>query len=166
MKKRKQTFFGTAFFATAAVGAIALGVWFVHAFVERYLSAPHTFSGVTITPYGHNTQSLLEHSFDSLFISTDSTEVKIINPNLDITILGENRGVSLKMDHVDAFIAIPQSDTLSATKIPPTLHSPTTLDSRQTFQSTSRTQTSGCPTESPGTPRGSAYRTTGNTRST
>lgn len=116
MKKRKQTFFGTAFFATAAVGAIALGVWFVHAFVERYLSTPHTFSGVTITPYGHNAQSLLEHSFDSLFISTDSTEVKIINPNLDITILGENRGVSLKMDHVDAFIAIPQSDTLSATK--------------------------------------------------
>jgi len=109
LKRRKPTFLGTAVVATVIVGAIALAVWFAHAFVERYLSSPHTFSGVTIVPYGHQTKSLLEHAFDSLHISKDGTEITIVNPSIDLTILGENRGVALEIDKADASIQLAKS---------------------------------------------------------
>lgn len=111
MRKHKPTFYGTAVFATIVVGAIAFGVWFVHAFVERYLSTPHTFSGVTITPYGYKTESLLEHSFDSLHISKDGNEITLVNPTIDVTLLGEHRGLDLRIDDVDAYVVIPQTDS-------------------------------------------------------
>lgn len=116
LKRVKPTFLGTAVIATVVVGVIALGVWFSRALLERYLSTPHTFSGVTVTPYGHKMESLLEHSFDSLQISKDGTEITIVKPNLDITLLGENRGVELDVEKVDALIQLsneskPSKDT-------------------------------------------------------
>lgn len=116
MKKAKPTFFGTAVVATVIVGVIALGVWFAHAFIERFLNTPHTFSGITVTPYGHNTETLLIHSFDSLKIDKDSTSVTIVGPRIDVTLLGENRGLSLEIAKVDAYIQLPPADSAKKTK--------------------------------------------------
>lgn len=107
MSKRPTTFVGTAVFATAVVGAIALGVWFARALFERILSTPHTFAGVTVTPYGHSMENLLVHHFDSVRISVNGTEVKIANPDLDITLLGGARGAKLQADSVIAVIQLP-----------------------------------------------------------
>ncbi len=109
LTKRPTTFVGTAVWTTAVVGAIALGVWFLHALFERILSTPHTIAGVTITPYGHSMESLLTHHFDSISVSIDGTEIKVANPNLDITLLG-TRNVQLQVDSVIAFVQLPPPD--------------------------------------------------------
>ena len=114
LSKRPTTFVGTAVFATAVVGAIALGVWFARALLERILSTPHTIAGITITPYGHSMESLLTHQFDSVRVSVDGNEFKIANPKLDVTILG-NRTVQLQSDSIIAFIQLPP-DTGKVTK--------------------------------------------------
>lgn len=119
MIKRPTTFVGTAVIATVVVGAIALGVWFCRALFERILSTPHTIAGVTISPYGHSMESLLTHSFDSLIVSVNGTDVKIVQPNLDLTILGETKGVTLDVKSVDANIQIPKTPDTSHKEIEP-----------------------------------------------
>ena len=106
MIRRPTTFLGTAAFATAVVGAIALGVWFLHALAERFLSTPHTIAGVTISPHGHRMDDLLTHHFDSIRVSMDGTDIKVANPNLEITLLGEPKGIRLAMDSVIADIDV------------------------------------------------------------
>lgn len=118
MIKRPTTFVGTAVFTTAVVGVIALGVWFLHALFERILSTPHTIAGVTISPYGHSMESLLTHHFDSILVSVDGTEIKIANPDLDITLLG-TRNVQLKMDSIIAVVQLP-SEAKAQEDAPPT----------------------------------------------
>ena len=108
MIKRPTTFVGTAVLTTAVVGVIALGAWFLHALLERFLSTEHTFAGVTITPYGHSMESLLTHHFDSIRVSVEGSDIKIANPNLDVTLLGFTKGVNLEMDTVIAFVAPPK----------------------------------------------------------
>ena len=110
MIKRPTTFAGTAVFTTAVVGAIALGVWFLHALFERILSTEHTIAGVTISPYGHSMESLLTHHFDSIRVSVEGTNIKIANPNLDVTLLGFTKGVTLEMDSLIAVIDPPKTD--------------------------------------------------------
>lgn len=117
--KRPTTFVGTAVIATVVVGAIALGVWFCRALLERFLSTPHTFAGVTVSPYGHSMESLLTHSFDSLIVSVNGTEVKVVNPNLDVTILGDSKGVNLDVEKVDAKIQIPENPDTTEKEIEP-----------------------------------------------
>ena len=109
--KRPTTFLGTAAFATAVVGAIALGVWFLHALLERFLSTPHTVAGITISPYGHRMDDLLTHHFDSIRVSLDGTDLKVSNPNLEITILGEPKGINLQMDSAIAVVKIPEESS-------------------------------------------------------
>ena len=58
---------------------------------------------VTITPYGHSMESLLTHHFDSIRVSVEGSDIKIANPNLDVTLLGFTKGVNLEMDTVIAF---------------------------------------------------------------
>ena len=99
---------GTAVLTTAVVGVIALGAWFLHALLERFLSTEHTFAGVTITPYGHSMESLLTHHFDSIRVSVEGSDIKIANPNLDVTLLGFTKGVNLEMDSVIAFVDPPK----------------------------------------------------------
>ncbi len=115
LRKKPSTFLGTTVMATVVVGAIALGVWFCRAFIEKVLSTPHTIAGVTISPYGHKMDGLLTHSFDSVRVSVDGTEIKVVNPLLDVTILGDNRGASLNLDSVDAFVQLP--DNAAAQKV-------------------------------------------------
>ena len=102
--KRPTTFFGTAAFATAVVGAIALGVWFLHALLERFLSTPHSVAGITISPYGHRMDDLLTHHFDSIRVSLDGTDIKVSNPNLEITLIGNPKGLRLATDTLIAEI--------------------------------------------------------------
>ena len=133
MIKKPTTFVGTAVVATAVVGAIALGVWFAHALLERFLSTPHTFAGVTITPYGHSMESLLTHHFDSLRVSANGSEFTITDPNLDITLLGTERGVKLDIQKLDANINIPenkakaQESNKAAPQFPENLKIPVTV---------------------------------------
>ncbi|MCQ2105168.1 MAG: hypothetical protein MJZ26_05180 [Fibrobacter sp.] len=124
MKRRISTFAGTAVIATVVVSAIALGAWFCRALVERILSTPHTINGVTITPYGHKMDGLLTHSFDSVRVSVDSTEVKVTNPSLDITIFGDVKGIEFKVDTVDAYVSLPQGDSTKVEEQPDSSFTP------------------------------------------
>ena len=102
---------------------MALGVWFARALFERILSTPHTISGVTITPYGHSMESLLTHHFDSVRVSVNGNDIKIANPNLDVTLLG-NRLVQLQTDSVIAYIQIPQESAPSKPSPTPQIEFP------------------------------------------
>jgi len=102
------------------VGAIALGVWFCRELIERFLAEPHTVAGVTIYPYGHQNKGLLTHSFDSIKVEMDGTTIRVTKPVLDITILGESKGVTLDLDTVDAFVKIPESNEKKKTAKPDT----------------------------------------------
>lgn len=78
------------------MGAIAAGVWYVHFAIQELLSTPHTFGDLTITPYGHRQNSLLEHFYDSILVEKGQSTYMVREPHLDITVLGENRGVLLE----------------------------------------------------------------------
>ncbi len=87
---------------TAIVGAIATGVWYVHFAIEEILSTPHTFGDLTITPYGHRKNSLLEHFYDSILVQKGPSTYMIRGPHLDVTLLGDNKGVVLEVDEISA----------------------------------------------------------------
>ncbi len=93
-----------AIVASFIVGVLSLGVWFGRALLIRYLSTEHEFSGVTIKPYGYRIDGLLDHSFDSLFVETNGTTIKITNPKISATLLGEDKLVTLNMESIDANI--------------------------------------------------------------
>lgn len=108
MKKRISSFVGTAVLTTAIVGALAIGAWFARALLERFLSTPHTFAGVTVTPYGHSMEDLLTHSFDSLKIAVQGHDIHISGLDLEVTLLKKPRSASLKVDSVNAFVQLPE----------------------------------------------------------
>ena len=87
---------------TAIVGAIALGVWYVHFAIEEVLSSPHTFGDVTITPYGHRQNNLLDHFYDSILVEKGPSKYMIRGPLLDITPFGDDRGIILDVKEVSA----------------------------------------------------------------
>ena len=87
---------------TAIVGAIALGVWYVHFAIEEVLSSPHTFGDVTITPYGHRQNNLLDHFYDSILVEKGPSKYMVRGPHLDITPFGDDRGIILDVKEVSA----------------------------------------------------------------
>ena len=87
---------------TAIVGAIALGVWYVHFAIEEVLSSPHTFGDVTITPYGHRQNNLLDHFYDSILVEKGPSKYMVRGPHLDITPFGDDRGIVLDVKEVSA----------------------------------------------------------------
>ncbi|PWJ68546.1 MULTISPECIES: hypothetical protein [unclassified Fibrobacter] len=93
-----------AIVASFIVGALSLGVWFGRALLIRFLSTEHELSGVTIRPYGYQINGLLDHSFDSLFVETNGTTVKVVRPKLSATLLGEGKLVNLDMESLEANI--------------------------------------------------------------
>ena len=86
---------------TVIVGAVALGVWYAHFAIQQILSSPHTFGDVTIIPYGHSQNNLLDHYYDSILVQKGPSTYMIRGPHLDITILGEKKGVVLDVNEVD-----------------------------------------------------------------
>jgi hypothetical protein len=87
---------------TAIVGAVAVGVWYVHFAIEELLSTPHTFGNVTITPYGHRQNNLLDHFYDSIKVEQGLSTYMVRGPHLDITPFGENKGILLEVNGVSA----------------------------------------------------------------
>ena len=112
MKNGHSTFLGSAVLITAVVGVIGLGVWFCGAFLKRMLSSPHTFSGITITPFGYEAENLATHSYDSLRIQKNNTIIRIIKPKLDISIFSGPTMVSVNVDTVDAYLPLDPSDSV------------------------------------------------------
>ena len=102
MKSILSIFFVKAAITTAIVGAVAVGVWYVHFAIEELLSSPHTFGNVTLTPYGHRQNNLLEHFYDSIKVEQGLSTYMVRGPHLDITPFGENRGILLEADEVSA----------------------------------------------------------------
>ena len=100
MKSILSIFAVKAVIMTAIVGAVAAGVWYVHFAIEELLSTPHTFGDITITPYGHRQNNLLDHFYDSIKVEQGLSTYMIRGPHLDVTILGENRGVALDVNEV------------------------------------------------------------------
>ena len=102
MKSLLSIFLVKAAVMTAIVGAIALGVWYVHFAIEEVLSSPHTFGDVTITPYGHRQNNLLDHFYDSILVEKGPSKYIVRGPHLDITPFGDNRGIILDVKEVSA----------------------------------------------------------------
>ncbi|WP_290764039.1 hypothetical protein [Fibrobacter sp. UBA4297] len=102
MKSLLSIFFIKAALTTAVVGAVALGVWYVHFAIEELLSTPHTFGNVTITPYGHRQNNLLEHFYDSIKVEQGLSTYMVRGPHLDVTPFGEKRGILLEANEVSA----------------------------------------------------------------
>ena len=100
MKSILSIFLIKAAITTAIVGAIAAGVWYVHFAIEELLSTPHTFGDVTITPYGHQQNNLLDHYYDSILVEKGASTYMVRGPHLDITIFGEDKGVALDVKEV------------------------------------------------------------------
>ena len=115
MKSILSIFFVKAVITTAIVGAVALGVWYVHFAIEQILSTPHTFGDLTITPYGHRQNNLLEHFYDSVHVQQGQSSYMIRGPHLDITPFGDNRGILLEANEVSANFV---SDTTTKAKEP------------------------------------------------
>ena len=53
---------------TVVVGVLALSAWFAYIAFDTYLSTPHTYGDVEVTPYGHQMDGLLTHSWDSVTV--------------------------------------------------------------------------------------------------
>ena len=102
MKSLLSIFLVKAAVMTAIVGAIALGVWYVHFAIEEVLSSPHTFGDVTITPYGHRQNNLLDHFYDSILVEKGPSKYMVRGPHLDITPFGDDRGIILDVKEVSA----------------------------------------------------------------
>ena len=115
MKSILSIFAVKAVVITTVVGAVALGVWYVHFAIEELLSTPHTFGNVTITPYGHSQNNLLDHFYDSIKVEQGQSTYMIRGPHLDVTILGENRGIVLDVGEVSANF-VPDTTTKSSGK--------------------------------------------------
>ena len=101
MKRILSIFAVKSVLMTVIVGAIALGVWYVHFAIEETLSSTHTFGDVTIIPYGHRQNNLLDQFYDSILVQKGESSYMIRHPHLDITILGDNKGVVLDVEEVD-----------------------------------------------------------------
>ena len=101
MKKILSIFAVKSVLMTVIVGAVALGVWYVHFAIQQMLSTPHTFGDVTIIPYGHSQNNLLDHYYDSILVQKGPSSYMVRGPHLDITIFGEKKGVVLDVKEVD-----------------------------------------------------------------
>ena len=106
---------------TAIVGAIALGVWYVHFAINELLSTPHTFGNVTITPYGHGYKNFLDHFYDSILVQQEQSTYMIRGPHLDITPFGKNKGIVLDVKEISANMVLDSTpkDTSKTNKIEP-----------------------------------------------
>ena len=88
MKKSTSTFPITAAIVTVVVGVLALNAWFARIALITFLSSPHTFGEVEITPYGYELGGPLTHSWDSLTVKTGANTFTVSKFDLDITVLG------------------------------------------------------------------------------
>ena len=77
--KRPTTFLGTAAFATAVVGAIALGVWSLHALLERFLADGHEVCIENLHILPERFLSVDVHFLDGGLQNVDSRHIESVN---------------------------------------------------------------------------------------
>lgn len=83
------------------VGALALCAWFGYFAFKTYLETPHTYGETTVTPYGHKMDGLLTHAWDSVRVESKGSTVTIRDADFDVTILGEQKGLTLNTGDID-----------------------------------------------------------------
>ena len=88
----------------AIVGALALCAWFSYVMFKTYLETPHTYGDTKVTPFGHQMDGPLTHSWDSLQIETNGTVVTLRNIAFDVSILGDEKGLKVGANEVNVNI--------------------------------------------------------------
>ena len=88
----------------AIVGALALCAWFSYVMFKTYLETPHTYGDTKVTPFGHQMDGPLTHSWDSLQIKTNGTVVTLRNIAFDVSILGDEKGLKVGANEVNVNI--------------------------------------------------------------
>ena len=101
LKRITSTFIGTAVIATAIVGALALCAWFSYVMFKTYLETPHTYGDTRVTPFGHHMDGPITHSWDSVQIENNGTVVTLKNIAFDLSILGDEKGLTLGANEVN-----------------------------------------------------------------
>ena len=104
LKRITSTFIGTAVIATAIVGALALCAWFSYVMFKTYLETPHTYGDTRVTPFGHHMDGPITHSWDSVQIENNGTVVTLKNIAFDLSILGDEKGLTLGANEVNVNI--------------------------------------------------------------
>lgn len=87
--------------STAIVGALALCAWFSYVMFKTYLETPHTYGTTTVTPYGHDMDGVLTHTWDSLQIESGGNKVMLRKVDFDLSILKTEEGLRIALDEVD-----------------------------------------------------------------
>ena len=94
----------TAAIVTVVVGVLALGAWFLYVTFTTYLSSPHTYGDVEVTPYGHQLGGLLTHSWDSVVVKQGNNTYTVRNFSMDVSIFGDNKGANVSLGELEAQI--------------------------------------------------------------
>ena len=89
---------------TVVVGVLALGAWFTRVAVITYMSNPHTYGDVEVTPHGYTLGGPLTHSWDSVTVKQGDNVFTVKDFNLDITILGDDKGGKVSLGEFSASI--------------------------------------------------------------
>ncbi|WP_407444736.1 hypothetical protein [Fibrobacter sp.] len=129
MKKWTSTYKFTVVLTTAIVGALALCAWFAYIAFKTYLETPHTYGNTEVVPYGHQMDGVLTHKWDSLQIKSNGTTVTIVNPDFDITVIEEFKGLTLTATRVSAKIVADTADK----EITPKSDSPPSIPPKAKF---------------------------------
>ena len=94
----------TAAIVTVVVGVLALGAWFLYVAFTTYLSSPHTYGDVEVTPYGHQLGGLLTHSWDSVVVKQGNNTYTVRDFSMDVSIFGDNKGANVSLGELEAQI--------------------------------------------------------------
>ena len=89
---------------TVVVGVLALSAWFARIALITYMSNPHTYGDVEVTPHGYELGGLLTHSWDSVTVKQGDNVYTVKDFALDITILGDDKGGKLSLGEFAASV--------------------------------------------------------------
>ena len=124
MKNATSTYIRPAVITTAIVGVLALCTWLSDYLLDVFLSSPHKFGSLEITPTGHTQDGYLTHHWDSIEITKDGNTVILRNADIDITLFQENRNIKLKTEEMQASITTagpPKEKEVQEDSSPPAL---------------------------------------------
>ena len=106
------------------MGVLALCTWLSDYLLDVFLSSPHSFGSIEISPHGHRQDGYLTHHWDSLAIRTGENTFVLRNTDLDITLFQESRNIQLHTDEINASISSagpPKEKNVETDLSPPSL---------------------------------------------
>ena len=89
---------------TVVVGVLALGAWFTRIAAITYLSNPHTYGDVEVTPYGYEPGGPLTHSWDSVVVKQGENTYTVKNFSMDISLFGDDKSANIAVGELDVQI--------------------------------------------------------------